>query len=79
MRRIKIDGSALNIFMEDSGHPGDEFIEAIEHVLEDMQANPGGVNQEITLVIVNDFEPDEEESEDDESEAETETEAKKEI
>lgn len=73
--RIRIDGTKM-----DAGLDAFEFPEAlsskIEAALERMKADPGGGNEEILLVLSNDFEADEveEESEDDESDDETETE-----
>jgi hypothetical protein len=65
---IRINGMDLDSWIENEGHPGDEIMNALEAAIGRMKESPGDVNEELTLVIVNDFE--DEESEDDESEDE---------
>lgn len=69
MKPFRLMGTVVDASMEDEGHLGDEFMTAIEQAIEAMKADPGGANEELNIVLVNDFE--DEESEDDESEDET--------
>jgi hypothetical protein len=74
MKFIRINGTVLDAYIEDEGHPGDDLMNELEKVIAQMKESPGDANEELTLVIVNDFE--DEESEDDESDDETATETK---
>jgi hypothetical protein len=74
MSTIRINGTNMDACIEDQGYPTDELMEALEAAIGRMKDSPGDANEELTLVIVNDFE--EEESEDDESDDETATETK---
>lgn len=65
-RQVRLAGTNVDYWLE-TGEGIESLVEVIENIIEDMKASPGDANEEITLVIVNDFEP-EEESEDEESE-----------
>ena len=63
MPQVRIDGTDLDANLE-NGEWLDklvEVVEVIEEALDRMKSSPGDANEEITLVIVNDFEPEEEE------------------
>ena len=69
---VRIAGQEFDACLDNGEFP-ESVASVIEEILEDMKANPGGGVQEITLVISNDFEPEEDEESDDESTDETET------
>lgn len=62
MKFVRIDGTDIDQCLENGDWP-DSLVDEVEGALMRMKDNPGDANEEITLVIVNDFEPDEEESE----------------
>lgn len=71
--RVRINATVLDAFLEDEGHPGDEIMNAFEGIIQEMKDNPGDVNDEVEITIVNDFEaPDDEDEDEDESTEETE-------
>ncbi len=59
---VRVDGTDMDQYLENGDWP-DDLVEQIEKALERMKESPGDANEEITLVLVNNFEP-EEESED---------------
>lgn len=69
MERIRIGGSDFEGSLDNGEFP-EKVMEVIEAALARMKDSPGDVNEEITLVLVNDFEPEEDEEEDEESDEE---------
>lgn len=69
--RIRIDGSDFESSLDNGEFP-ESVMEKIEEALARMKESPGDSNEEILLVLVNDFEPEEDEEEDEESDEEPE-------
>jgi len=71
---FRINGTEFEQSLDDGEFP-ERLMELVESALARMKDSPGDSNEEINLVLVNDFEPEDDE-EDEESEEETETEKK---
>lgn len=65
---VNIDGTDFNDSLELLEFP-ESVMSKVEAALEAMQADPGGESHTITIVIANNFEPEDEESEDEDEES----------
>lgn len=61
---LRIDGDQIDSDL-DNGELPEKLATAIEEAIARMKESPGDTNEEIFLVLVNNFEPEDEESEDD--------------
>ena len=62
MPKVRIDGTEIDQALENGEWP-DRIVDALEELLVTMKDSPGDSNENLTIEIVNDFEPEEDEDE----------------